>query len=92
MMKQTIRKICSVLLITCMTISLVLQYSVISSDASDAVQQTPEELGYSRITLEDFTKTEGTIAERYEATKGATPKGPGAMMKDIIEIVKGEKE
>lgn len=32
------------------------------------------------------------IAERYEATKGATPKGPGAMMKDIIEIVKGEKE
>ena len=32
------------------------------------------------------------IAERYEATKGATPKGPGAWMKDIIEIVKGEKE
>ena len=33
------------------------------------------------------------LAERYEAhTKGIPDKGPGAMMKDIIEIVKGEKK
>jgi hypothetical protein len=42
-------------------------------------------------TIRKYQKIE-QIAERYEATKGATPKGPGAMMKDIIEIVKGEKE
>ena len=42
-------------------------------------------------TMRKYQKIE-QIAERYEATKGATPKGPGAMMKDIIEIVKGEKE
>ena len=32
------------------------------------------------------------IAERYEAhTKGIPDKGPEAMMKDILKIVKGEK-
>lgn len=33
------------------------------------------------------------LAERYEAhMKGIQDKGPGAMMKDILKIVKGEKE
>ena len=42
-------------------------------------------------TMRKYQKME-QIAERYEAhTKGIPDKGPGAMMKDIIEIVKGEK-
>lgn len=33
------------------------------------------------------------IVDRYEAhQRGSLDKGPGAMMKDILKIVKGEKE
>lgn len=60
-----------------------------SGQTTDAQHEEAKRVAIN--TMRKYQKIE-QIAERYEATKGATPKGPGAMMKDIIEIVKGEKE
>lgn len=60
-----------------------------SGQTTDAQHEEAKRVAIN--TMRKYQKIE-QIAERYEATKGATPKGPGAMMKDIIEIVKGEKK
>lgn len=59
--------------------------------------QTPQEQHEEskRVAISTMRKYQNIayIAERYEAhTKGIPDKGPGAMMKDILKIVKGEKE
>ena len=61
-----------------------------SGQTTDAQHEEAKRVAIS--TMRKYQKIE-QIAERYEAHMNGIPdKGPGARMKDIIEIVKGEKE
>ena len=64
--KKWLKKSSAILLVFCMVLSLALQHLPMISRASSK-SPTPESMGYTtRVDFEDFSKKEGTIAEKYQ--------------------------